>query len=363
MKRIFRPFPPYLVCLAATILMLAFSASLPAQVTSGSIYGRVVDQTGGAIPGANVTLTAPTIGVARTVTTDDIGVFAAPNLPPGNYIVSVEMPGFKKFQKTDVRLSATDRLNAGDFTLEVGGVENTVSVTASSGELQIQSNSGERSDLITSNQINNLAMNGRNVLDLLKVIPGVTSSFDGEVAGTGGIDAFNVNGTRANQHEFTIDGASNVDTGNNGGTHVTLNPDAIAEMKILTSNYQAEFGKAGGGQIALTTKGGTSQFHGDARFFHRHEGLNANSWFQNQNGTARPIYRYNYFGYQFGGPVFIPGTGFNKNKDKMFFFWSQEFYRQLIPGGYDQFRVPTALERARRLLPGGRRKWEPAGDL
>ncbi len=346
MKRMFRGFPSYLVRLAATILMLAFSASLPAQVTSGSIYGRVVDQTGGAIPGVVVTLSELAIGVVRTVVTDDIGVFAAPNLPPGNYTINAQMEGFKKFQKTGVRLSAADKLNAGDFTLEVGGVENTVSVTASSGELQIQSNSGERSDLITSNQINNLAMNGRNVLDLLKVIPGVTSGFDGQVAGTGGIDAFNVNGTRANQHEFTIDGASNVDTGNNGGTHVTLNPDAISEMKILTSNYQAEFGKAGGGQVALTTKSGTSQFHGDARFFHRHEGLNANGWFPNQSGTPRALYRYNYFGYQLGGPVFFPGTSFNKEKNKMFFFWSQEFYRQLIPGGYDQFRVPTALERA-----------------
>ena len=101
------------------------------------------------------------------------------------------------------------------------------------GELQLQANSGERSDLITGNQLNNLALNGRNIIDFVKVVPGIVSFFDGQVAGTGGIDAFNVNGTRANQHEFTIDGSSNVDTGNNGGTHVTLNPDAVAEMKIL----------------------------------------------------------------------------------------------------------------------------------
>ncbi len=346
MKRIFRAIPTCHSYLTLAILILALSgASSLAQVTSGSIYGRVLDSTGGAIPGVTVTLNEPAIGVTRKVLTDDIGVFVAPNLPPGSYTISAEMPGFRKLQKTDVRLSAADKLNSGDFTLEVGGVENTITVTAETGALQMQSNSGERSDLITSNQINNLALNGRNVLDFLKVIPGIVSGFDGQVAGTGGIDAFNVNGTRANQHEFTIDGSSNVDTGNNGGTHVTLNPDAIAEVKVLTSNYQAEFGKAGGGQVAVTTKSGTNQFHGDFRFFHRHESLNANSWFANQSGTPRPIYRYNYFGYQLGGPVYIPGTNFNKDKDKIFFFWSQEFYRQLIPGGYDQFRVPTALER------------------
>jgi hypothetical protein len=145
-----------------------------------------------------------------------------------------------------------------------------------------------------------------------------------------------------NQHEFTIDGASNVDTGNNGGTHVTINTDAIEEVKILTSNYQAEFGKAAGGQVAITTKSGSNQFHGNGRFFHRNEGLNANEWFnkKDQLSNDRPntpgLYRYNYIGYQIGGPI---------KKDRLFFFWGQEFYRQLVPGGTTQFYTPTELER------------------
>ncbi|MFB3903257.1 MAG: carboxypeptidase regulatory-like domain-containing protein [Acidobacteriota bacterium] len=333
------------ISLSLALALLLSSASLLAQVTSGSVFGTVLDPSGGAIPGATVKLTDAAAGVDRTVVTNDIGAFVAPNLPPGTYTITVEAPGFKRLEKTKVFLSAADRLNAGNFILEVGEVEDTVTVTAESAGLQIQANSGERSDLITSNQINNLALNGRNILDFVKVMPGIVSEFDGQVAGTGGIDSFNVNGTRANQHEFTIDGASNVDTGNNGGTHVTLNPDAIAEVKVLTSNYQAEFGKAGGGQVAVTTKSGSNEFHGNLRFFHRHEGLNANSWFANQSNTPIAKYRYNYFGYQLGGPVLIPGTAFNKNKDRLFFFWSQEFYRQLVPGGYEQFRVPTALER------------------
>ena len=331
-------------------LVLAFvvgsTPALMAQVTSGSINGTVKDATGGVLPGATVTVSNPSTGVTRTVTTNDGGDFIAPNLPPGTYTIRVELQGFKVLEKSDVVLSATDRLNAGAFELELGGTAETVNVSAGAGELQLQANSGERSDLITGNQLNNLALNGRNILDFVKVVPGVVSSFDGQVAGTGGIDAFNVNGTRANQHEFTIDGSSNVDTGNNGGTHVTLNPDAVAEMKILTSNYQAEFGKAGGGQLVVTTKSGSRDFHGNGRYFARNEALNANSWFANQNGTEKPEYRYNYFGYDVGGPVLIPKTGFNSNKDKLFFFWSQEYYRQRVPGGLDQFRVPTELERA-----------------
>jgi hypothetical protein len=324
-----------------------------AQVTSGTISGTVKDPSGAYVKDASVTIANPTNGLTRTVTTSDNGEFVAPNLLPGTYMITVEAQGFKKLEKKDVFLSATDKLNAGEFVLAVGATADTVTVTADAGQVQLQSNSGERSDLITGKQLNDLAMNGRNILDFVKVIPGVVSSFDGQVAGPGGIDAFSINGTRPNQHEFTIDGSSNVDTGNNGGTHVTINPDAVAEVKILTSNYQAEFGKAAGGQIAVVTKNGTSQFHGNGRFFHRHEGFNANNWFNKQSQLASdtphndpPLYRYNYFGYQLGGPVIVPGTGFNKNRDKLFFFWSQEFYRQLIPGGFDSFRVPTALERA-----------------
>jgi hypothetical protein len=154
-------------------------------------------------------------------------------------------------------LNAAGKLDTGELVLALGAATESVNVTADVGQVQLQSNSGERSDIIDSKQLNDVAMNGRNVIDYMKLIPGVTSSFNGAVSGTGGADAFNINGTRANQHEFTIDGASNIDTGNNGGTHVTINTDAIEEVKVLTSNYQAEFGRAAGGQIAITTKGGT----------------------------------------------------------------------------------------------------------
>jgi hypothetical protein len=305
------------------------------QVTSGTIFGTVTDASGAVVPNAKVTATAAAIGVSRTATTSGTGGFVFPNIPPATYTIFVEAQGFKKLVSSGFVLSAADKLNA-DLTLQVGATQTSVEVTADAGQIQLQSNSGERSDLISGKQLNDVALNGRMVLDYMKLIPGVVSSFDGHASGTGGIDAFNINGTRANQHEFTIDGASNVDTGNNGGTHVTINTDAIAEMKVLTSNYQAEFGKAAGGQVVVTTKGGTNQFHGDARFFHRNEGLNANDWFSNDNKVPIAKYRYNYFGYQLGGPI---------KKDKLFFFFSEEFYRQLIPVGITNFYTPTDLEK------------------
>jgi hypothetical protein len=298
------------------------STALVAQVTSGTIFGSVKDASGAVIPNAAITIRGGQIGVVRTTTSSSSGDFVVPDLPPATYDITIEAQGFKKLEAKTVILNAADKLNAGDFVLQVGTMTETVNVTADAGQLQLQSNSGERSDLITNKQLNDVAINGRNVLDYMKLIPGVISSFDGHASGTGGLDAMNINGTRANEHEFTIDGASNVDTGNNGGTHVTINPDAIEEVKVLTSNYQAEFGKAAGGQIAITTKSGTNQWHGDARFFHRNEGLNANDWFNKQNElkgnkpNTPPLYRYNYIGYQVGGPV---------KKDKLFFFWSQSF--------------------------------------
>ena len=328
MNRSVNPWRPLAIAIAIVVLC----AGLAAQVTSGTIFGSVKDPSGAYVPNADVTVRSAATGVTRTVTTNAEGGFVVPNLLPGTYTIAVNASGFKKQEKTGVQLSAADRLNAGEIMLTVGGAENTVTVEADAAELQLQSHSGERSDLITTNQINNLALNGRHILDLVKVVPGVVGTSVGAVSTRGGLDSFNINGTRANQHQYTIDGSSNVDTGNNGALHVTINPDAVAEVKILTSNYQAEYGKAAGGTVAVTTKSGTNEFHGGARWFHRHEGLNSNEFFNRQIEKDRPLYRYNSFGYQIGGPVL---------KNKLFFFWGQEFYRQLTPGDLKKAMVPT----------------------
>jgi hypothetical protein len=320
----------------ALLLVVFLATAASSQVTSGSIFGSVQDSTGAVIPGATVVAAASAIGVTRSVTSGVNGTFSLPNLPVGTYSVSVKAKGFESTVKNGVVLSSADNLNAGAFILKVGAESTSITVEADTGQLQIQANSGERSDLITGKQLNDVALNGRNVLDILRVIPGVSGVGQFGASGTGGLTTYSVNGGRTNEHDFTIDGASNVDTGDNGGTQVTINTDAIAEVKVLTSNYQAEFGKAGGGSFVVTSRGGTNEFHGNVHFFHRNEGMNANTWFNDHNGTAKQFYRYNTFGYQIGGPI---------KRDKLYFFFSNEFFRQLVPGGVDTYRTPTALER------------------
>ena len=341
---------------ALALVLLAATTGL-GQSTSGSITGTVKDVSGAPVTDANVLVTNPATNLKRKVTTNSAGVFTATQLPPGNYTVAVEKTGFKKLEKTNIVLNAIDLVNAGDFTLDVGAVTDTVTVSAEAARIEIQSETGERSGVVTGTQIKDLALNGRNYQDFLRTLPGVIT---GTVTGsqtsssTGRLGDYSVNGTRTNQKELTVDGSSNIDTGNNVDTHASLNPDAIAEVKVLTSNFQAEYGRAGGAFIAVVSKSGTREFHGGGRYFHRNEGLNANNYFRNAQQTdafrndgksARPFYRYANVGYDIGGPVYLPFLGFNKEKNKLFFYWNQEWYEQLVPEGVRNIRVPTQAER------------------
>jgi Carboxypeptidase regulatory-like domain/TonB-dependent Receptor Plug Domain len=317
-------------------VVLCLAPSARAQITSGTVYGSVQDPTGALVPNATVIATEPTKGVTRTVTSNSGGTFSIPNLPPGSYSIEVSAQGFATLTKSGVILNAADNLSVGIFALQLSSASASVTVTADTGQLQVQADSGERSDLITGKQLDDVAVNGRNLLDYMRLVPGVAGTGNFAGSATGGLDSYNINGTRSNQHEFTVDGTSNVDTGNNGGTHVTINPDAIAEVKILTSNYQAEYGKAAGGQIAVVSAGGTNSIHGNAHFFHRNEGMNANDWLSNFNGTPKPLFRYNTAGIALGGPIV---------KNRLFWFFSTEQYLQLIPGGSSTYYVPTNLER------------------
>src|SRR5262249_37271524 len=155
---------------------------------------------------------------------------------------------------------------------------------------------------------------------------------DLQTAGHGGLSSISTNGGRTNQNNLTLNGIGNVDTGNNGDQLATISLDAVQEFKILTSNYQADYGHSSGSQISAVTNSGTRDFHGSGYLFHRHEGLNANNWKNNRDGLQRNLYRFNDVGYTIGGPIYLPGK-FNRNKDKLFFFWSQEYQRQLKPQG------------------------------
>ena len=341
---------------AALALVALLTASALAQ-TSASLSGTVQDSQGNVIAGAKVTVTDPNKNLKFEGTTSDAGTFSFPTLQPGTYTLTVEMSGFKQLVKTGIIINTADRQSAGTVTLEVGEVTATVQVAADAAELTIKKESGEQSEIITGRQLQETAVNGRNYLDLMKLIPGTVSTVNGQVAGPGGLGNFNINGTRGNMHNLTIDGTTNVDTGSNGTQHVALNIDTIAEFKVLTSNYQAEYGRSGGGDIKIVTRGGGKEFHGTGYLFHRHEGLNANTFMNNADGfkappappgiqqSERSLYRYNYAGYNVLGPIRLPGKSLDRLvKDKAFFFWAQEWQRQLVPTGPRQVRVPTAAE-------------------
>ncbi len=321
------------ISLSITIL-LAFALSTSAQQISGSISGVVKDAQNAVIAGAKVHLSNAAQGTARETTTAADGAFAFLNLQPGTYRLIIEASGFKKHEQ-DVPLSASDRILLSELALTVGSLSESVTVEASAAVVQAQS--AERSGILTNRQVNDLAMTGRNFLDLARTVPGVVY--------TGGLGGIQANGNRGNQNNLTLDGVTNVDTGSNGGALATTNIDMIAEFKITTNSQPAEFGRSSGAQIQVVTKSGTKDFHGTGYIFHRHEGLNANTWRNNIEGRQRPFYRYNFAGFNIGGPAYIPGK-FNKDKEKLFFFVGLEWQNQLIPQDRRDVTVPTELERA-----------------
>ncbi len=333
--------------LGKLILVAMFALALPgyAQNITGSMSGRVVDQQGASIPNAGVTVTEPAKRVTAAQKTTAGGDFSIPGLLPGDYIVTVEATGFKKLTRTGVTLNANDKLSVGDLVLDVGAVTDSIEVSATA--VLLQTESVERSATIQGKQIENIEVNGRNALDMAKLIPGVTfttgTSYAVGSSGTGA-NTFAVNGARPSQNQLSINGIGNVDTGNNGGMNVSVSTDSIAEFKILTGSYQAEYGRSVGGQIALVTKSGSDQFHGSGYWYHRNDSLNANTFINNVRGLAKPLFRYNDPGYTIGGPVYIPKL-FERARHKAFFFFSQEWQKQLVPNTARNVLVPTALER------------------
>ena len=277
-----------------------------AQTISGSIAGRVVDAQGAVVPNASVTVTEPSKNLRVSSKTSVGGDFLVPGLLPGTYSIMVESNGFKKLPRSGITLNANDKLALGDPVLEVGAVTETVEVSAQAAVLQTES--VERSATISGTQISNIEVNGRSPLDLAKLVPGVqfTNGSNYAVASSNGANDFTVNGARPSQNQLTINGIGNVDTGNNGGLNIAVSLDSIAEFKILTNSYQAEYGRSVGGQISLVTKSGTEQFHGSGYWQHRNDSLNANTFLNNARDLPKNLFRYNDVGYTIGGPVYFP---------------------------------------------------------
>jgi hypothetical protein len=318
-----------------------------AQEITGSIVGTVTDAKGGVVAGASITITnTDRQVVVRRLKTDDHGMYAAPLLPIGHYSVTVEAAGLRKVTESGVVLNVNDKL-AVNFALEVGSVSETVNVEADA--LHVDTQSVVPTGLITGTQVRELSLGTRNYEQLVSLMPGVSMGNVNQLyignslpSGLAATVSFSINGQRNGSNYWTIDGIDNVDRGSNLTLSNFPSVDAISEFKVLRSEYDAESGRAGGGIINVATKSGGNSFHGDAYEFFRNNVLAANNFFNNAATpqVARPPLRYNDFGYTIGGPVFIPNH-YNTNKDKSFFFFSEEFRRVIT---YSTFSAnePTA---------------------
>jgi hypothetical protein len=317
-----------------------------AQEVTGSIVGTVTDASGAVVPGAKVTVLNEGTRVVRELSTDELGNYLATLLPIGVYTVSVEKQGFKKASHTKIELNVNDKLTH-NFALEVGSVAETVVVEAS--PLQVELQTTASTGLIDGTQVRELSLNNRNYLQLITLMPGVSSGASDQLyigttnpAGQTNVVSFSINGNRNSANSYTVDGADNVDRGSNLTLLNYPSVDAIAEFKVLRGLYSAEFGRAAASQINVITRSGTSQFHGGAYEFFRNDKIAANTFFNNARRIARPPLRYNNFGYTIGGPVFF--GEYNRGRDKTFFFWSHEFRRTRIPATL-QALVPTNDEK------------------
>ncbi len=317
------------------------SAALSAQTTNGTIVGSVRDSSDLAVVNADIRLTQTATSAIRRSATNERGDFTFTSVVPGEYSVAVSSPGFKSVERKGINLTATETLPLGAIKLEVGAVSETVSVVAQNAT--VQTASSERSGVIVTSQVENLAIRGRNVSSLAKLLPGVVLTAESDqVDITNNIRAL---GGRSTSNNIQLDGVPMNDIGNNNGYSVYVSMDAVAEVKILLGNYAAEYGRLSGANVQMITKSGTRDFHGLVSYFKRHEEFNANNFFSNRLGLAKPRYRFNTWNYNIGGPVYIPGK-FNRGRDKLFFFWSQEFWPIESNGAIGQVTVPTALERA-----------------
>jgi len=343
------------LCQAQAIPGLGLVFQSQQQITppvraTGDLEGTVSDATGAVLPGATVTVKTAG-GQAKTVVTDGAGKFHISGLPPGPTEISVTAPGFAEFKSQGFNLAA-GQTNSLDLQLQVAATSTNVNVQAQR-TTQIETENAEVSGTITQKQIVSYGLNGRNFSTLIALAPGVSNQTGQDEAKVGvlGSAKYSVNGGRTEYNTFNVDGNDvlNPDIAASHG-HTTLlvypSVDAIQELKVLTSNYGSMYGRSASGTVLADIKSGGSKFHGNAYEFLRNEAFNARNYFDRT--TKSPLYRRNDYGGSIGGPLFIPHL-FNTKKDKTFFFFSEEFRREVSPTQFSQ-GVPTDAQRGYNLL-------------
>ena len=337
------------VSVTVIVALFAFGiVATHAQTITGSISGAITDANGGVIPGAIVTLTSEKTGQSRGSTTNSEGRFNFPALQPGTYALKVERQGFQTLEQRGVILSANENLALGDLKLQPGQVSETVSIQ-SEGAI-VERESSDLTARLTADQINLISTKGRDVTSLLRLLPGTSNNDDIEGAGDGfGTDLPNISGQRGRSTVPTIDGLFAGEPSGSNKLSMTINQDAVAEVKVLRNNYGAEYGNNGGAIINIVSKGGGKDYAGSVYYFLRNESLNGSPFFNNKAGLKKPLYRHLYPGGNFGGPMPLPKFGEGGNfwlKEKAFFFFAYEKPHQITPNDPRFVTVPTALERA-----------------
>lgn len=311
------------------VAVVSLTIPLLSQVTTGNVTGRVVDASGGVIPGATVTLVSQVHGNRLSpVKTNSSGDYTFADITPDTYTVEVSAPSFKTMREQGIVVTGGDRVGVPVITLQVGATTDTVSVTAEATLLQTES--GERSYAIEQTQVENL--------------PITHSNFTSVVAFTPGMDGTSRLGAPTAENNIMMDGISAMDTGNNGQM-LSMNIESIGEVKVLTQGYQAEYGRSAGAQITAVTKSGTNTFHGSGYGIWTNSNWNSRAWTNQKNGTPQPYTYTDTYGFTIGGPVWIPKVF--KGKNKFFFFFADEFRPSTTTVNTGNFlRLPTALERA-----------------
>ncbi|QOY88582.1 TonB-dependent receptor [Paludibaculum fermentans] len=297
------------------------------QDATGRVVGVVTDESGAVVPEVKITVTNSNTGVAKSTVTGPDGVYQVVLLPVGSYTVTAEKPGFRKTVTETQPLSINQSLRF-DLKLEVGQTTETVQVEATASGVETVNST--LSQTVTGSQITAMPLNGRNVLDLALLQPGVTPSSPGSAGSLG----FNISGGRRDSVTFILDGGTNNNLLDNGVV-LNPNPDAIAEFRILTSNYAAEYGRNAGGIVSVVTKSGSNQFHGSAYDYLRNDALNSNLYFNNAAGVPRPVLKRNQYGATLGGPAI---------KEKLYFFFSYQGQKQTQQQAISSVQVFTPAE-------------------
>ncbi len=323
--------------LVAMVMLVAATLGM-AQSDNTSVSGSITDSSGGAITNAKVILRNQNNGSLRETITSSVGTYTIASIPSGTYTLSIEVAGFKKFETKNNKLNAASPATI-DAIMQVGTVSDTVTVEAQVSSIQTET--AALGKLVEGKQVSDLQLNGRNPIFLSLLKPGVRggslANFDFGLT-TGGLS---INGSRTQDNLITFDGAVAVRTRSNGTSIGTVDLDSVQEVQILTSNYSAEYGRSAGGQVRIVTKTGGQQFHGSAFEYLRNSATNANSWSRNRLGQPIAADKFNQFGWNLNGPIYIPKI-FNTSKQKLFFFAGQEWVKRRTESSVVR-TVPTAL--------------------